>query len=236
MIALEGVTKRFGKRLVLEDVTFEAPPGAITGLLGPNGAGKTTLLRLLAGLLHPDAGTIWLAGHDLARQPMARRQLGVLTEAAGLYGRLTTREHLRYAGELHGLCGAQLRARVDELLALLDLEVLANVRTAGFSRGEQARVSLARALLHQPRMLLLDEPTSTLDVASARVVRGVVRDLREHGAAILLASHVMSEVEQLCDRLVLLAGGRVVATGTVGELCAATGQASLEDAFVAATT
>jgi sodium transport system ATP-binding protein len=220
----------------LETITFETPAAAVTGLLGPNGAGKTTLLRLLAGLLRPDAGTIWLAGHDVARQPLARRQLGVLTEAAGLYSRLTTREHLRYAGQLHGLGGAGLDARINELLALLDLEALADVRTAGFSRGEQARVSLARTLLHQPRVLLLDEPTSTLDVASARVVRGVVRDLREQGASVLLASHVMSEVEQLCDRLVLLASGRVVAVGTVNELRAATGQGSLEDAFVAATS
>jgi sodium transport system ATP-binding protein len=234
VISIEHVSKAFGKRRILTNISFEAPAGAITGLLGPNGAGKTTLLRLLCGLLRPDAGTISLAGYDLALQPWARRQLGVLTEAGGLYTRLSVRENLRFVGQLHGLRGATLRTRIDELLALLGLEGLADVRTEGFSRGEQTRVGLARALIHRPRLLLLDEPTSTLDVASARVVRQVVRQLRDQGASIVLASHVMSEVEQLCDGLVLLSGGRVVATGTVRELCTATGQTNLEDAFVTA--
>src|SRR5579859_7961806 len=181
LIEVLGVSKRFGRRVALAEVTFTAPAGMITGLIGPNGAGKTTLLRILAGLLSPDSGTVAVSGSN-ALQPAARRQVGVLTEAQGLYARLTVREHIHYAGGLHGMYGAPLRRRSDELISLLDLDALAEERTAGFSRGQQTRVSLARALVHSPSILLLDEPTSTLDIPSARRVRAVLRHLRDEGA------------------------------------------------------
>src|SRR5712692_9798145 len=236
-IEVHGVSKRFGAVVAIEDISFSAPAASITGLIGPNGSGKTTLLRLLAGLLRPDSGTLRVAGWDVAREPAAvRRELGVLTESQGLYARLTVREHLRYAGELRGLRGKPLERRIDELLALFELDGLAHRRTAGFSHGQQARLSLARAILHQPRVLLLDEPTSALDILSARAVRTALRDLRGNGACILLASHVMSELEELSDSLVVLARGCIAASGTLEQVRTQTHQARLEDAFVSATT
>jgi sodium transport system ATP-binding protein len=233
MIEVRNLHKRFGAVTAVEDVSFSAADGVVTGLLGPNGAGKTTTLRMLYSLIKPDRGSALIDGLDVAERPMeVRRAIGVLPDARGLYPRLTAREHARYAGELHGLSGAALDKRVDELIELLDMKDIADRRAEGFSQGERMKVSLARALVHGPRNVLLDEPTNGLDVMSTRAVRTLIRGLKEKGHCILFSSHVMQEVAALCDRIVVIARGRVVANGTPDELRARTGKESLEEAFV----
>jgi sodium transport system ATP-binding protein len=219
----------------LRGVSFEVPDGQVTGLLGPNGAGKTTALRIVYGVLAADDGRAAVDGVDLARDRRAAQQrLGVLPHAQGLYPRLTAREHLRYFARLHGMSGAILERRVDELLGTLDMGAYADRRTEGFSQGQRVKVALARALVHDPRNVVLDEPTNGLDVGAIRAVRAILRRLRDEGRCVLFSSHVMQEVALLCDRVIVIAGGQVVARGTPDELRAATGKASLEDAFVAA--
>jgi sodium transport system ATP-binding protein len=233
MIEVQHLHKRFGAVTAVEDVSFSAADGVVTGLLGPNGAGKTTTLRMLYTLIKPDRGTARVDGLDVAERPMdVRRAIGVLPDSRGLYPRLTAREHARYAGELHGLSGAALERRVDELVELLDMRDIANRRTEGFSQGERMKVALARALVHGPRNVMLDEPTNGLDVMSTRAVRTLIRRLKEQGHCVLFSSHVMQEVAALCDRIVVVARGRVVADGTPDELRARTGKESLEEAFV----
>jgi sodium transport system ATP-binding protein len=233
MIDVKNLHKRFGPVTAVEDVTFRAEDGVVTGLLGPNGAGKTTTLRMLYTLIRPDQGSARVDGVDVAEDPMKVRQsIGVLPDARGLYPRLTAREHVRYAGELHGLSGAALDRRIGELVDLLDMKDIADRRTEGFSQGERMKVALARALVHGPRNVLLDEPTNGLDVMSTRAVRMLIQRLREQGHCIVFSSHVMQEVAALCDRIVVVARGRVVADGTPDELRARTGKDSLEEAFV----
>jgi sodium transport system ATP-binding protein len=234
MIRVENVRKRFSGAVAVDGVSFSAADGRVTGLLGPNGAGKTTTLRLACGLMKPDAGTIIVDGVDVAAEPQAAQsRLGVLPDASGLYGRLTAREHIRYFGALRGLRGAELARRVEHWIGVLGLSPVADRRVAGFSHGERTKVALARALVHDPRNVLLDEPTNGLDVASTRAVREVVRGLRREGRCVVFSSHVMQEVSALCDRIVIVAAGRVVADGTAEELLVATGMTSLEDAFMA---
>jgi sodium transport system ATP-binding protein len=234
MIQVEGVRKRFREVVAVEEVSFTAAEGAITGLLGPNGAGKTTALRMIAGSATPDAGQVRVNGVVVAHDPLATAALlGVLPDSPGLYPRLTARENVAYFGELHGLHGAVLRDRVDALLRRLDLGHVADRPAAGYSQGERMKVALARALVHDPRHVVLDEPTNGLDVMSTRAVREIVRGLRDEGRCVLFSSHVMQEVAALCDTIVVMARGRVVATGTAAELAARTGQAGLEDTFVA---
>ncbi|AFE09578.1 sodium ABC transporter ATP-binding protein NatA [Corallococcus coralloides DSM 2259] len=233
MIEARNLHKRFGSVTAVHDVTFTAEDGVITGLLGPNGAGKTTTMRMLYTLVRPDGGTATVDGVDVAKQPeAARRALGVLPDARGLYPRLTAREHARYFGELHGLSGAALDARVEELVELLDMKDIADRRTEGFSQGERVKVALARALVHGPRNVLLDEPTNGLDVMATRSVRTLLRKLKAQGCCVVFSSHVMQEVAALCDRIVVVARGRVVADGTADALRASTGKDSLEEAFV----
>jgi sodium transport system ATP-binding protein len=234
MIEARNLHKRFGRVTAVEDVSFTAEDGVITGLLGPNGAGKTTTMRMLYTLVRPDGGTALVDGVDVVQRPEeARRALGVLPDARGLYPRLTAREHARYYGELHGLSGAALDRRVDELVELLDMKEIADRRTEGFSQGERMKVALARALVHGPRNVLLDEPTNGLDVMSTRSVRTLLRRLKAEGRCVVFSSHVMQEVAALCDRIVVVAHGRVVADGTPDALRARTGKDSLEEAFVA---
>jgi sodium transport system ATP-binding protein len=237
VIDVAGLTKSFGKRgevHAVADVSFTAPTGAITGLLGPNGAGKTTLLRMLATLVVPDAGRATIGGLDIVRDRYAvREQIGVLSDARGLYPRLTARENVCYYGALHGLAGAALDQRVDVLLDALGLAEIADRRTQGFSQGEKMKVAIARALVHDPATILLDEPTNGLDIMSVRALREQLRGLRARGKCMLFSSHVMQEVAALCDRIVILAHGRVVAAGSADELVAQAGTRTLEDAFVA---
>jgi sodium transport system ATP-binding protein len=237
MIEVDHLEKHFGKRHEIKAVagaTFRAKDGEITGLLGPNGAGKTTLLRTLATLIAPDAGSASVDGLDVVRDRYAvRSRIGVLSDARGLYARLTARENVRYYGRLHGLGGATLDARVDTLLEQFGLAALADRRAHGFSQGERMKVAIARALVHDPATILLDEPTNGLDIMSIRALRDLLRNLRAAGKCILYSTHVMQEVSALCDTIVILGHGRVIADGTGAELLDRTGQATLEDAFVA---
>jgi sodium transport system ATP-binding protein len=236
MISVEGLAKAFGKRgevKAVDGVSFRAEDGAITGLLGPNGAGKTTLLRMLATLVVPDRGAARVGELDVVRDRYAvRRRIGVLSDARGLYPRLTARENIRYYGELHGLSGAKLERRVEGLVAALGLADIAERRAQGFSQGERMKTAIARALVHDPDTILLDEPTNGLDIMSVRGLRDQLRELRSQGKCLLFSSHVMQEVAALCDRIVILGKGRVIAQGTAAQLMAASGASSLEDAFV----
>jgi sodium transport system ATP-binding protein len=233
VIAVEGLAKRFGEVVAVDSISFSAPDGAVTGLLGPNGAGKTTALRMIYGLLKPDAGRIRIDELDQAGDPLAAQaRIGVLPDQSGLYPRLTPREHIEYFGRMHGMSGSALAARTKQLIDLLDLGAVANRRVAGFSHGERTKVALARALVHQPRNILLDEPTNGLDVMSTRTLREIIRRLRSEGCCVLFSSHVMQEVSALCDRIVVIAQGKAVASGTPDDLIAQSGRSSLEDAFV----
>ena len=234
MIRVQDLHKRFGEVKAVNGVSFTAEDGAVTGLLGPNGAGKTTTLRMLYALMRPDQGAIDVDGIDAIVEPQrAQTQLGVLPDVSGLYPRLTAREHIEYYGRLQGMSGPALRARTGELIQTLDMGSIADRATRGFSHGERTKVALARALVHNPRNILLDEPTNGLDVMSTRAVRHIVRKLRTQGRCVLFSSHVMQEVSALCDSIVIIASGRVVARGTPNELRNQTGEDSLEDAFVA---
>ena len=233
MIAITGLRKRFGHIEAVRNVSFRATDGTVTGLLGPNGAGKTTTLRMLSGLMPPDAGRIEVDGADVVADPIgAQRKMGLLPDARGLYPRLTPREHIHYFGALHGLDASVIRERTETLVKRLGLDAIANRRVGGFSQGERTKVALARALVHGPRNIILDEPTNGLDVMSTRSLRGLIRSLREDGCCVVFSSHIMQEVTALCDRIVVIAHGTVVAEGTADELRRQTGQADLEDAFV----
>jgi sodium transport system ATP-binding protein len=233
MIEVRGLHKKFGAVTAIDGVAFRADDGVVTGILGPNGAGKTTTLRVISTLVAPDRGQALVDGIDVREKPLeVRRRLGVLPDARGLYPRLTAREHVRYFGELHGLSGRDLGARTDELVDLLDMKEIADRRADGFSQGERVKVALSRALVHRPRNVMLDEPTNGLDVMSTRAVRELIRRLRDEGRCVVFSSHVMQEVSALCDRIVVIARGRVVADGTAAELRAHTAQDSLEESFV----
>ena len=233
MITVTGVRKRFGAVTAVEEVSFSAPDGRVTGLVGPNGAGKTTVMRMITGVVRPDAGQVIVDGVEVAADPLrAARSLGALPDGAGIYPRLTARENIRYFGALQGGSGATLEAHVQTLIDRLDLRGVADRRAAGFSQGERMKVCLARALVHDPRHVILDEPTNGLDVQTTRAVRALIRELREEGRCVLFSSHVMQEVTALCDHIVVVARGRVVADGTAAELLARTRAATLEDAFV----
>ncbi len=233
MIELHGVEKRFGEVTAASALDLRCEDGAITGLLGPNGAGKTTLLRLIGGLLRPDVGHVTIDGCDPANRPFeARRRLAMLPDARGLYTRLTAREHVAYFGRLQGMGEQQIAEALQTLADQLQMQPLLDRPVAGFSQGERMKVILARALVHRPQNVVLDEPTNGLDVMSARAVREMVARLRADGCCVLLSSHVMAEVAELCDRIHVMAAGRIVASGTTTELLALAGTESLEEAFV----
>ncbi len=220
----------------VSDVSFTAADGHITGLLGPNGAGKTTTLRMLAGLIVPDAGSMAVDGIDVATRPReALERMGVLSDARGLYPRLSARENIVYFGRLQGMGAEAANARAEQLAAVLDMKPLLDRRTEGFSQGERMKTALARALVHDPANIVLDEPTNGLDVLATRALRDALRWLRtpEGGAkCIVFSTHIMQEVERLCDSVVVVAQGRSVAAGTVDELLAQTGERDFEEAFV----
>ena len=239
MIQVEGLHKSFATRngtvRAVADVSFAAADGEITGLLGPNGAGKTTTLRILYTLMRPDAGRVLVDGFDPQREPaLVRARLGVLPDARGLYKRLTARENVAYFGELHGLSRASIAARTELLGHALDMQSFLERPAEGFSQGERTKTAIARALVHDPRNVVLDEPTNGLDVMTTRSLRQFLLRLKAEGRCVLLSSHVLQEVARLCDRVVVIAAGHVVANGTPDELRAQTGCASLEDAFVSA--
>ena len=233
MIVVRNLRKSFGEVKAVNGVSFEARDGEITGLLGPNGAGKTTTLRMLYSLLPPDAGEILIDGLDPTRDAMEiKRTLGVVPDHRGLYARLTARENISYYGELHGMSRRQIAQRIGQLVETLDMADFIDRRTEGFSQGQQVKVAIARAMVHEPQTVLLDEPSNGLDVMSTRALRDYVRGLRSAGHSVVLSTHIMQEVAALCDRIVIIARGEVAADGTAAELLQRTGCDSLEDAFV----
>ena len=239
MITARDLHKAFktktGMVKAVDGVDFEARDGQITGLLGPNGAGKTTTLRMLYTLMKPDSGQVLVDGIDAARDPAAvRRALGVLPDARGVYKRLTARENISYFGELHGLSRATIAQRTQELSAALDMGEILDRQTEGFSQGQRTKTAIARALVHAPRNVILDEPTNGLDVMTTRAMRGFLHQLRDEGRCVIFSSHIMQEVAALCDRIVIIAKGQVVAAGSADELRARFGEDNLEDAFVKA--
>jgi sodium transport system ATP-binding protein len=235
MIQVQGLSKSFGNVRAVQEVSFTAADGQITGLLGPNGAGKSTTLRMLYTLLKPDSGSAQVDGFDVRRSSLeVQRRIGVLADARGLYPRLTSRENIRYYGRLHGMEDESLERQIEALAALLDMQAIMDRRTDGFSTGEKLKVAIARALVHNPRNVLLDEPTNGLDVISTRAMRQFIVRLRNDGKCVLFTSHIMQEVAALCDQIVIISHGEVAATGTPNDLRKQTGHENLEDAFVAA--
>ena len=233
MIRVHGLKKSFPPVMALDGVAFEALDGEVTGLIGPNGAGKTTALRILYTVLRPDSGAARIDGFDTVKDRRdVQRRIGVLPDSRGLYPRLTAREHVRYYGRLHGLGGADLERRIDALIETLGITDFADRRARGFSKGQTRKVAMARALVHEPHNVMFDEPTNGLDIASSRAVRALVREIREQNRCVLFCSHIMSEVEALCDRIVVVAHGRVVADGTPEELRRQSGHADLEEVFL----
>ena len=236
MIEVRDLAKRFGAVEAVRGVSFTAGDGRVTGLLGPNGAGKTTTLRMVSTLLAPTAGSVRVDGVDAAADPLAvRARIGALSDARGLYARLTARENIAYYGELRGLPKARIARAIADLAAMLELDPLLDRRTDGFSQGERMKVAIARALVHDPPNVILDEPTNGLDVMTTRSLREAVRRLREAGKCVLFSSHVMQEVAALCDEIVIVSHGVVAATGTPEAIRAAAGCADLEEAFVRLT-
>jgi len=237
MIEVSNLKKSFGPVQAVRGVSFSAPDGRITGLLGPNGAGKSTTLRIISTVIKPDAGSVRVDGVDaLTDSNGARMALGVLPHQSGLYPRLTARENIRYYGELNGITGEALKRRIAELVELLEIGEFADRPAKGFSQGQKIKVAIARAMVHGPRNLVLDEPTNGLDVMATRALRALIRKLRDAGHCVLFSSHVMQEVAALCDSIVIIAAGRIVAEGTVDEIRRLTGEQDLEDAFVKAVT
>jgi sodium transport system ATP-binding protein len=242
MIEVEQLTKHFvqggGRQRreirAVDGISWRAEDGRITGLLGPNGAGKTTTLRMIAALIRPDAGRVRVDGIEVAANPMAAlARIGVLSDARGLYPRLTARENIVYYGRLHGLADAAASTRADILARVLEMENLLDRRTDGFSQGEKMKTALARALVHDPANIVLDEPTNGLDVLATRGLREALRRLRDdEGKCIVFSTHIMQEVERLCDQVVVISHGHTVAEGTVAELSARTGHQDFEEAFV----
>ncbi len=240
MIVAEQLRKTFpgkgkdkSRVIAVDNVGFTARDGEITGLLGPNGAGKTTTLRMLYTLMTPETGRVLVDGIDVAADPnRVRRSLGVLPDARGVYKRLTARENIAYFGELHGMPANLIAQRTAKLAAALQMEDFLDRATEGFSQGQRTKTAIARALIHDPKNVILDEPTNGLDVMTTRGLRAFLMELRAEGRCVIFSSHIMQEVAALCDRIVVIAQGKVAAQGTTDELREQAGEANLEDAFV----
>ncbi len=233
MIEAHELKKSFGAVKAVTGVSFAASDGRITGLLGPNGAGKSTTLRILYTVLRPDSGYARIDGLDVVTNALdVRTAIGVLPHSAGLYPHLTARENVAYYGRMTGLVGKKLNAQVDKMIELLEISDFAQRKAKGFSQGERTKVALARALVHYPKNVILDEPTNGLDVMATRALRKLILRLKEDGRCILFSSHVMQEVAALCDEIIIIGAGKVAAHGSPDALRAQTGQSTLEDAFV----
>lgn len=234
MLEVKNLVKHFGDVQALDDLSFSAEDGQITGILGPNGAGKTTALRVLYGLLESEEGVGLINGIDSQINPIeARKQIGIFPDKFGLYERLTAREQISYFAELHGLKGEAKEQAIAGVISSLDIEDIADRKCEGFSQGQRMKVILAQALVHEPKNLILDEPTRGLDVMSTRILRDVLKGLKAQGKCILFSSHVMQEVAALCDKVIVVANGKIAAVGSPKELCELTGKSEFEEAFVA---
>ncbi len=235
MIVVDGIHKSFGAVRALRGVSFDAPDGKITGLLGPNGAGKSTTLRVLYTVLRPDQGKATIDGVDVVKDSLAARgKIGALPHGAGLYRHLSARENIAYFARLCGLDEAEIDDRVNQIIQLLEIGDFADRHTKGFSQGQRTKVALARALVHDPQNILLDEPTNGLDVMATRSLRDMILKLRDAGRCVLFSSHIMQEVAALCDDIVIIAHGQVAIDDTVAGIRERTGCEDLEDAFVRA--
>lgn len=233
MIKIRQLQKQFGDITAVDNIDLDIHDGQITGLLGPNGAGKTSTLRMLYGLMRPTGGNIHVDGVNAVDHPQQVQELmGVLPDDGGIYERLSARENVEYFGRLHGLDEPQLKVHTDELIELLDMHSIASRRADGFSLGERTKVALARAIVHQPKHVLLDEPTNGLDVMTTRAVRKLLHRLRDQGRCVLFSSHLMHEVENLCDRVVIISKGSIVVDGSVAEVLDKAEAKTMEDAFV----
>ncbi len=233
MICVEGISKGFKDVQAVKEISFDAKDGRITALLGPNGAGKSTTLRILATVIQPDEGKATVGDIEVSDDPMAvRREIGVLPHNSGLYSRLSGRENIRYFGELQGLDRDSVSRRIDELVDQLNMEEFIDRRTAGFSQGQKIKVGLARALIHNPRHVVLDEPTNGLDVMATRALRKIINDLKKSGKCVLFSSHIMQEVDALCDDVVVIGHGEVKFDGTIESLRSRAGTEDLEEAFI----
>jgi sodium transport system ATP-binding protein len=235
MIEVNELSKHFGAVRALDGVSFAAASGRITGLLGPNGAGKSTCLRILSSVLQPDSGNVRIGGVDVVADPLAARRIfGVLPHGAGLYPHLTARENIAYYGQLHSMKSRALKARIAVLIERLNLGAVADRKCQGLSQGERTKVALARALVHEPEYLLLDEPTTGLDVMATRELRAWLKELKTQGNCILLSSHVMQDVAALADDLLIIAAGKLAASGTPQALAEQFPDRDLEGIFVEA--
>ncbi len=236
MIEVKALEKSFQSVTALHGIDFTAFDGEVTGLIGPNGAGKTTALRIIYTVMQASAGSVRVDGFDVVNDRLKVQQsIGVLPDGLGLYPRLTAREHIRYYGRLHGMEGDHLENRIEYLNTILGMDDFIDRRAKGYSKGQTRKVTLARSLVHEPHNLLLDEPTNGLDIASSRAVHTMVREIRAQGRCVLFCSHIMSEVASICDRIIIIAQGRIAGNGTVAELMAQTGKDDLEDVFLALT-
>ena len=235
MIVVDNIHKSFGAAHAVRGVSFNAPDGKITGLLGPNGAGKSTTLRVLYTVLRPDSGRASIDGADVVSQSLqARQRIGALPHGAGLYPQLTARENIAYYAKLCGLDKHTIEERVDSIVELLEISDFADRRTKGFSQGQRTKVALARALVHNPQNIILDEPSNGLDVMATRSLRRLILKLKDAGRCVLLSSHVMQEVAALCDDIVIIAKGTVAIDDSADGIRRRTGCDDLEDAFVRA--
>lgn len=238
MIEAQALSKFYrdrkrGEIRAVDGVSFCCRPGQIYGLLGVNGAGKTTCLRLLATILKPTAGTAFVAGHDVSLEPdQVRHKVGFLSGSTALYGRLTAQEFVEYFGRLHGLDAALLRQRIDALFALLEMNAFRDRRCEKLSTGMKQKVSIARTLVHDPPVMIFDEPTAGLDVMTARTIVSFIRECRQRGKTVVFSTHVMREAERLCDVIGIIHQGRLLAEGTLEALRQRHGAADLEEVFV----
>ena len=238
LIETRNLIKRYGDKVAVNNISFDVYSGEVFGFLGPNGAGKTTTLKMIVGLLQPSSGMVKVAGYDVQTQSrLAKASCGYVPDTPNLYAKLTGRELLRFVGDLYNLDRNQAARRIDELLRMFDLANAANDTVDSYSHGMQQKASLAAALMHDPRVLVLDEPTVGLDPKSARLIKDILRQLAERGAAVMLSTHILEIAERMCDRIGIINKGQLVAVGTMDELRTLdkTGQTSLEDIFLSLT-
>lgn len=238
LIEARDLTKRYGDKVAVDNVSFDVYSGEVFGFLGPNGAGKTTTIKMIVGLLQPTSGTVKVAGYDIQTQSRpAKAHCGYVPDTPNLYAKLTGRELLQFVADLYDLNGNQVARRIDELLRMFELTSAANDTIDSYSHGMQQKISLAAALIHDPKVLVLDEPTVGLDPKSARLIKDILRQLADRGAAVMLSTHILEIAERMCDRIGIINRGQLVAAGTMDELRTLdkTGQASLEDIFLSLT-
>jgi ABC-2 type transport system ATP-binding protein len=238
LIETRNLVKRYSDKVAVNNVSFDVHAGEIFGFLGPNGAGKTTTIKMIIGLLQPTSGSVKVAGYDIQGQPLqAKAASGYVPDTPNLYAKLSGRELLRFVGDLYNLDRQQVAHRIDELLRMFDLTVAADDTIDSYSHGMQQKASLAAALVHDPRVLVLDEPTVGLDPKSARLIKDILRQLAERGAAVMLSTHILEIAERMCDRIGIISKGELVAIGTMDELrnLGKSGETSLEDIFLGLT-